>query len=65
MLFLCEKQLYELTGKRRHCAQVRALNSMRIPHRIRPDGKPMVLPSDLKLTNTKETNVSEPDFGLI
>lgn len=37
-MFLSDAELVALTGKARHSAQLRALRSMGIEHRVRPDG---------------------------
>ena len=42
-MFLTKEELQELTGRTRRDAQVAALRSMGIEHRIRPDGSPAVL----------------------
>lgn len=42
-MFLTEDQLRDLTGRETGAAQCRALNTMRIPYRRRPDGTPAVL----------------------
>ncbi|WP_112485970.1 DUF4224 domain-containing protein [Thiomonas sp. X19] len=41
-MFLTTAELRELTGRMRPSAQIRALRSMGIPHRVRPDGTPTV-----------------------
>lgn len=38
MMFLTADELRELTGKARPSAQLRALRSMGIEHKVRPDG---------------------------
>ncbi|SDH11724.1 protein of unknown function [Paraburkholderia phenazinium] len=42
-MFLTENELAELTGKRRHNAQVKVLRGMGVEHKIRPDGSIVVL----------------------
>lgn len=42
-LFLNDEELEALTGKKTHPAQANALKSMGVEHRVRPDGKPLVL----------------------
>lgn len=42
-MFLTPEELVKLTGRHRRDSQVRALNFMGIEHRIRPDGKVVVL----------------------
>ena len=36
-MFLSEDELFSLTGKKQYSAQVKALRSMGIEHRVRPD----------------------------
>lgn len=59
---LVGEELEKLTGCKRATAQVRALNQMGIPHRIRPDGWPVVAESDL-VSNKPRT--AQPDFDAI
>ncbi|HEX7080367.1 MAG TPA: DUF4224 domain-containing protein [Gammaproteobacteria bacterium] len=47
-LTLSDDELVELTGKKRPSAQARALRIMGIDHRIRPDGKVVVLRAQLE-----------------
>jgi hypothetical protein len=42
-MFLTEEELYELTGAQRGNARVRILRAMAIEHRVRPDGRVIVL----------------------
>ena len=42
-LCLTEDELVELTGKRKCGAQVKALRTMGIDHKVRGDGSPVVL----------------------
>jgi hypothetical protein len=42
MFILDEEELERLTGFTRKAAQVRALNQMGVPHRVRLDGQPIV-----------------------
>lgn len=37
-MFLTEAEIIELTGKRRHSAQVRVLRTLGVEHKVRPDG---------------------------
>ncbi len=56
--FLTKKQVAELTGcTTKYKCQVRALRDMGIDHRVRPDGRPMVLESDVLINKepTKKT----------
>ncbi len=66
-MFLAKEELQELTGRTRRDAQVAALRSMGIEHRIRPDGSPAVLRAHVEQTlgaagyTAKSTDV-EPDW---
>ena len=51
-MILTPEQLRELTGKERYSAQRRALDHMRIPYRVRPDGSLVVLLADVAATST-------------
>tara|TARA_R110002096_G_scaffold175489_1_gene351278 strand:- start:281 stop:499 length:219 start_codon:yes stop_codon:yes gene_type:complete len=41
-MFLSQQDISTLTGKKRSASQIKALRSMGIEHRIRPDGKVIV-----------------------
>lgn len=45
---------------RRYAAQRRVLAEMRIKHRVRPDGRPLVHPADLPVRGRQHTG---PDRG--
>lgn len=47
-MFLTDEEVAELTGRVRRAAQLRALRSMGIEHRTRPDGSIAVLRSHLE-----------------
>lgn len=47
-MFLTDEELTELTAKRQKAARVRALNSMGVQHKIRPDGSVAVLRSHVE-----------------
>lgn len=47
-VFLDSTEMAELTGRVRSDAQVRALRHMGIEHRVRPDGKVVVLRSHVE-----------------
>ena len=53
MRFLDDSELVSLTGLKRPTAQARALRSMGIDFRVRPDGKVIVIDADLTLKNHK------------
>jgi hypothetical protein len=42
-MFLSKSELSSLTNKRQSSAQIKVLNTMRIEHKIRPDGSIAVL----------------------
>jgi hypothetical protein len=42
-MFLTKDELVELTGRKRQSAQIAALNTLGIIHKVRPDGLPLVL----------------------
>jgi len=47
-MFLTPEQLKLLTGKQVRPAQVKALRTMGIQHKVRPDGFPLVLQSHIE-----------------
>jgi hypothetical protein len=47
-MILTRDQIQQLTGKRYSDAQRRQLDFLRIPYRVRKDGSPVVLLSDLE-----------------
>jgi hypothetical protein len=59
---LTKEEIRELTGKLRSAAQVRVLAQMAIPYRVRPDGSPVVLYSDLK-SDSDTVPTPQPDFS--
>lgn len=67
--FCNEADLYELTHLRRPSAQVRALRSMGIEHKVRPDGTVLVLRSHVEhlLNPVKRNTVArrEPNWGAV
>jgi hypothetical protein len=68
-MFLSEDELTSLTGMKRREARVRALRTMGVEHRIRPDGRVIVLRSHIEslLGGTRGTIVSipEPDWSAL
>lgn len=62
-MFLSGEQLIEVTGKKQPAAQRRALRLMRIPHRVRPDGKPLVAEADL--LHSKPHKAETPDWDAL
>ena len=63
-MFLSSDELADLTGKTRSAAQIRALRSMGIEHRIRADGKPVVLREHVEqLLGAKKAPVRKPKSG--
>jgi hypothetical protein len=47
-VFLTDDELFGLTGAKRHEGRVRALRTMGIEHRVRPDGRVIVLRSHVE-----------------
>lgn len=65
-MLLTHEELIAVTGKKRPSAQIRALQTMRIPHRVRPNGTPMVIEADLTLTgNQREGRAPPPDYDAL
>ena len=69
-IYLTKHELQEITHRSRCSAQVRALQIMHIPHKIRPDGTPLVSRSafeqSMGLTSVPHTNnslIDQPNFG--
>lgn len=68
LLHLTPDELVDITGRQRRSAQVRVLNEMRIPFRMNPDGKVLVVREQYltaaggKPTDQRQT---EPDFEAI
>ena len=67
IMILNKAQLIELTGKIKPSAQIRALRSMGIAHKVRPDGTPAVLESHIEsiLCGTIAANkaeIAEPNW---
>lgn len=66
MTYLAGQAIEELTGKVRPTAQVRALQAMGVPHRVRPDGTPAVHEADARPWARKTvTREEEPDYGAL
>ena len=69
--FLSEEEIRSLTNKRPRNAQVRALRTMGIEHRVRPDGSVAVLRAhifkvfDGETAQTKQTQVIQPNWDAI
>lgn len=64
--FLTRDELSVLTGRTRASAQIRALRAMGIQHRVRPDGKAVVLWSDVQTDGVRrQQKPTEPDFGAL
>jgi hypothetical protein len=69
-MFLSPCDLTSLTGKTRPSAQVRALRSMGIEHRLRPDGSIAVLTAHVEQqfgvrTSSAIRRRTAPDFTLV
>lgn len=54
-----------ITGRVRPAAQRRALDRVRIPYRVRPDGKPIVARATIERGGGDVATVVEPDWGRI
>ena len=64
--FLTRDELASLTGRTRASAQIRALRAMGIQHRVRPDGKAVVLWSDVQTDGSRrQQRPTEPDFAAL
>ena len=66
-MFLTRDEIVALTGRTRRDAQVQALRSMGIEHKIRPDGTPAVLRAHVEAVlggdrYTAKTTAIEPDW---
>ncbi len=67
-MFLTTEELRELTGRSQARAQIAALNMMGIDHRMRPDGKVVVLRDHVaKVLGGAETKPkrTEPNWAAI
>lgn len=65
-IHLAYEEIVGITGMRQHAAQLRALVSMRIPARLRPDGTVFVNRNDLSgTTSNKPARTKEPNFGAL
>jgi len=70
-MFLTEAELTELTGAKRRDCRVRALRAMGVEHRIRPDGRVIVLRSHVEallsgaLTAIVSASSSEPNWSAL
>lgn len=62
MKLLEQSDLEALTGRRRPTAQAKALRSMGIDFRTRPDGKIIVIDVDLPMT--KQNVTPAPEFTI-
>lgn len=71
-LNLTAAEIFEVTGKVRPTAQIRALNHMRIPARLRPDNKVIVARDAYliamgaeKSQTPKQTTHIEPNYNAL
>jgi len=69
-IYLNKYEIQEITHRLRCSAQIRALQDMHIPHKIRPDGTPLVSRSAFEqamgFTHTNSKNdhlIDQPNFG--
>lgn len=63
-MFLTPDEIVELTGKVRPSAQVRALRTMGVAHRVRPDGTPAVLRTAVDPKRCAESHTA-PDWSAL
>lgn len=63
-LTLSKQELIDLTGKRVRVKQLRALDYMKIPYRLREDGSPVVFRHQLPDVTQPQSRV-EPNFDHI
>ncbi|WP_183707112.1 DUF4224 domain-containing protein [Paraburkholderia tropica] len=61
-LFLTQDEMVELTGRRQRASQVQALRSMGIEHKVRADGRVLVLRKHVEEAfGAREHKASEPE----
>jgi len=60
MMFLTDKELTELTGKRQNAARIRVLNTLGVQHKIRPDGSIAVLRAHVERVFGEKASKTEP-----
>lgn len=64
-MFLTHEELIELTGRKVRNAQAKALNTMGVTHRRRPDGSVVVLKSHVdKLLDGNIETIVKPEWKL-
>jgi hypothetical protein len=64
-LFLDRAELKALTGRSRPGAQRRALAAMGVPHRVRPDGQPVVAVRDLQPREEQAPTIQQPNWDAL
>lgn len=69
-MFLNPDELRALTNRIHHSAQIKALCSMGIEHRTRPDGSPVVLRQHIEqlmstASDKKQRKMAEPNWGAL
>lgn len=64
-LFLTPDEVAELTGRVRYMAQRKALTAMKVPHQVRPDGRPLVLRSIIEPVAKSSAKTVEPNWDAI
>ncbi len=62
--FLTKDQVTKLTGKSRFKAQAKALRQMGVDFRVRPDGRPMVVESDITFNKNNSTKKQKVELNL-
>jgi hypothetical protein len=70
VMFLTDEELYELTGAKRRGTRVRILRAMGIEHRVRPDGRVIVLRKHVEILlggtlPTKAPQSPEPNWAAL
>lgn len=63
VLTLSPDEIVEITGKRRHAAQLKVLRALEIPFRVRPDGSLLVLRVHV-IHETENKEPSPPELCL-
>lgn len=67
-LNLTEAEIHEITGKKQHQAQIKALRSLGLTVKARPDGKPLVARDNYIMVmnpERKHYNSPEPNFAAL
>lgn len=67
-IFLDNDEVFQLTGKRQRAAQAQVLRAMAVEHRVRPDGRVIVLRRHVEQLlgvkiDRRAVPTGEPDWG--